>query len=103
MIKLNFKSKDIHRVMSERFNMDYDTSVKAWLLRLSVMWREADDALHDKECSSFIFSRLELVLADMILLCIATLHHLGVRNIENLLRRRLDENDRNNKIKELMK
>ena len=89
--------------MSERFKMDYDASMKAWLLRMSVLWREADDALHDKECSRFIYSRFELVIADMILLCMAILHRLGVRNIENLLRRRLDENDRNNKIKELMK
>lgn len=103
MIKLNFQSKNIHRVMFERFKFGKDASVKAWLLRLSVLWREADDALHDKECSRFIFSRLELVLADIILFCIAMLHHLGVRNIENLLRRRLDDNDRENKIKKLMK
>ena len=83
----------------ERFKINRNTSMKAWLLYISAIWRDADKSIHDKECSRFVYSHLELVLADMILLIVALLHHLGVRNIENLLRRRLEENDRENKRK----
>ncbi len=99
MIKLNYESQRIHDVMTERFKLNKDTSMKALIMRISTLWREADDALHDKECSRFVFSRLELVLADIILLCITILRRTGVRNIENLIRRRLEESDRNNKLR----
>jgi len=99
MIKLNYESQRIHDVMTERFNLTKDTSMKALIMRISVLWREADDALHDKECSRFVFSRLELVLVDIILLCITILKRTGVRNIENLIRRRLEESDKNNKLR----
>lgn len=99
MIKINHQSERIFNVMVERFRANEDTSMKAWLLYLSRLWREADESLHDKECSKYVYSRTELILADIILLIIAILHHLGVRNIENLLRRRLDDNDRDNKMK----
>lgn len=85
--------------MVERFKINRNTSMKAWLLYISTIWREADKSIHDKECSRFVYSHLELVLADMILLIVALLHHLGKRNIENLLSRRLEENDRENKRK----
>ena len=98
MIKLNYESQKIHDVMTERFKLNKDTSMKALIMRISTLWREADDALHDKECSRFVF-RLELVLADIILLCITILRRTGVRNIENLIRRRLEESDRNNKLR----
>lgn len=99
MIKINSLSEKVHDVMVERFKINNHTSMKAWLMYLSAMWREADDSLRDKECSRYVFSHLELVLADMILLIVAMLHHLGVRNIENLIRRRIDEADRKNKEK----
>lgn len=99
MIKLNDLLERTHKVMVERFRANEDTSMKAWLLYLSRLWREADESIHDKECSKYVYSRTELVLADMILLIMAILHHLGVKNIENLLRRRLDDNDRDNKMK----
>ena len=99
MIKINHLSERVFNVMAERFKVGKNTSMKAWLLFLSGIWREADKSIHDKECSRFFYSHLELVLADMILLIVAILHHLGVKNIENLLRRRLDENDRDNKMK----
>lgn len=99
MIKINHLSERVYKVMVERFKIDGHTSIKAWLLYISTMWREADKSLHDKECSRFVYSHLELVLADMILLIMALLHSLGVRNIENLLRRRLEDNDRDNQTK----
>lgn len=100
MIKINFLSAKAHEVMTKRFNKNQHTSVKAWLLLISVLFRKADDAAHKKECSRFVYSEAELVLADIILLCIAILHMLGVRNIENLIRRRLEDNDKENQRKE---
>ena len=85
--------------MKERFGISKDSSVKAWLLRLSALWRAADASIHERECRKFIYSSLELVLADIILLSIAILHSLGVRNIENLIRRRLEDNDRDNRLR----
>lgn len=99
MIKINHLSERVYKVMVERFKINRNTSMKAWLLYISTIWREADKSIHDKECSRFVYSHLELVLADMILLIVALLHRLGVKNIENLLRRRIDENDRKNKMK----
>jgi len=99
MIKINHLSERIYKVMVERFKINNATSMKAWLMYISAIWREADNSIHDKECSRFVYSHLELVLADMILLIVALLYHLGKRNIENLLRRRLEENDRENKRK----
>jgi len=99
MIKINHLSERVYKVMVERFKINRNTSMKAWLLYISTIWREADKSIHDKECSRFVYSHLELVLADMILLIVALLHHLGKMNIENLLRRRLEENDRENKRK----
>lgn len=99
MIKINHLSERVYKVMVERFKINMNTSMKAWLLYISTIWREADKSIHDKECSRFVYSHLELVLADMILLIVALLHRLGVKNIENLLRRRIDENDRKNKMK----
>ena len=99
MIKINQLSEEIHDVMVERFKISKHTSIKAWLMYLSTIWREAEASIHDKECSKFVYSHLELVLADLILLIIALLYNLGVRNIENLLRRRLEENERKNKMK----
>ena len=99
MIQINHLSERVYKVMVERFKINRNTSMKAWLLFISTIWREADKSIHDKECSRFVYSHLELVLADMRLLIVALLHHLGKRNIENLLRRRLDENDRENKRK----
>lgn len=99
MIKINYLSERVYNVMVERFKINRNTSMKAWLMYISTIWREADKSIHDKECSKFVYSHLELVLADMILLIVALLHHLGVRNIENLLRRRLEENDRENRKK----
>ncbi len=99
MIKLNHLSERIHGVMIKRFNVSRNASVKAWLLYMSSLWREADKSLHEPECQQYIYSHLELVIADIILLCIALLHRLGVRNIENLLRRRLEDNETDNKLK----
>ena len=99
MIKINSMSLKIHDVMVKRFKISPNTSARAWVLHLSALWREADAALNEKECSRFIYSGLELVLADMILLCLAALRSLGVRNVENLLRRRLEESDKEDKIK----
>lgn len=99
MIKINQLSEMIYNVMRDRFKINNHTSMKAWLLYLSALWREAETSTHDRECSRFVYSHLELILADMILLIVALLHRLGVKNIENLLRRRIDENDRKNKMK----
>lgn len=99
MIKINYLSQRIHDVMVERYEISKDAGIKAWLLHLSALWREADRSIHERECSRFVYSRLELVIADIILLCIALLKKTGVRNIENLLRKRLDESDRKNKEK----
>jgi len=99
MIKINHLSERIYNVMVARFKIGRHTSMKGWLLHLSSIWREADKSIHEKECTRFVYSQLELVLADMILLIVALLHSLGVKNIENLLRRRLDENDRDNQTK----
>jgi len=99
MIKINYMSQRIYDVMVKRFNISKDTSLKAWLLRLSMLWRKADDAIHEKECSRFVFSECELVLADMILFCVAMLKRTGVKNIETLLRRRLEESEKNNKLR----
>ncbi|MBO4551509.1 MAG: hypothetical protein J5733_12330 [Bacteroidaceae bacterium] len=74
--------------------------MKARIMQISVMWRKADEAIRDRECNRYFFSRLELVLADIILLCIAILHSTGVRNIETLLRRRLEDNEKHNRQKE---
>ncbi len=97
MIKINHMSQKIYDVMSKRFSITKDTSMKARVMRISVLWRDADEAIREKECSRFVFSRLELVLADIILLCIALLHSTGVRNIETLLHRRLKDNEKHNK------
>ena len=99
MIKINHLSDRIYNVMVERFKIGRDTSMKGWLLKLSGLWREADQAIHERECRRFVYSQLELVLADIILFCVALLMRLGVRNMENLLRRRLDDNDKANKLK----
>lgn len=99
MIKINHLSDRIYSVMAERFRINKDTSVKAWLLYLSTLWREAEQSIHEKECRRFVYSQLELVLADLILLSIALLQRLGARNIENLLRRRLEDNDKENNLK----
>lgn len=99
MIKINQLSERVHSIMVKRFGIGRHSSVKAWIIKLSRLWVEADKSIHEKECSRFVYSQLELVLADMMLLIIALLHHLGVKNIENLLRRRLDENDRENEMK----
>lgn len=100
MIKVNNMSQMIYDVMVKRFNIGKDTSIKQWVNLLSVLWREADKSIHERECSSFVYSHLELVLADIILLCIAMLRRTGARNIENLIRRRLEYSDKeNNKLK----
>lgn len=99
MIKLNNESQRIHDIMTKRFGLSKDTSMKALIMRISILWRDADSTLHDKECSRFVYSRLELVLADIILLCIAILRRIGVRNIENLIRRRIEDSDPNNKLR----
>lgn len=99
MIKINYLSQRIYDVMSKRFSFNKDTSMKARVMRISNLWREADEALYDRECNRYFFSRLELIIADIILLCVAILHSTGVRNIETLLRRRLDENEKHNKMK----
>ena len=99
MIKVNHMSQRIHDVMVKRFDIGKDASMKAWVMTLSVLWREADKSIKEKECSRFFYSKLELVLADIILMCIAMLRRTGVNNIENLIRRRLDESDKNNKLK----
>ncbi len=99
MIKINHLSERVYSVMTKKFRIGKHTSIKAWLLYISKTWRDADKSIRDKECSRYVYSHLELLLADMILLIIALLHHLGVRNIENLLRRRLDDNDRENEMK----
>lgn len=98
MIRLNSLSLKINNAMSKRFGIGKDASMKALVMRLSVLWREADDALQEEECSGFVYSQLELVLADIILLCVAILRRTGVRNIENLILRRLKESDTNNKL-----
>ena len=97
MIKINYLSTRIHEVMSERFRFNKHTSAKAFILYESVLWRKADDALKDKETSRFFYSKTELIVADIILLMIAFLHHCGVQNIENLLRRRIEDNEEDNK------
>ena len=99
MIKLNNLSLKVSSVMKERFGINKDTSIKALVMRLSVLWREADEALGEKECSRFVYSQLELVLADIILFCIMMLRHTGVRNIENLILRRLRDHEQNNKLR----
>jgi hypothetical protein len=99
MIKVNYMSQRIYDVMVKRFNIGENASIKLWVNKLSVLWREANKSINEKECSRFFYSKLELVLADIIMLCIAMLHRTGVNNIENLIRRRLDESDKNNKLK----
>lgn len=94
MIKINYLSERAHEVMSKRFKANKHTSIKAWLIFISMLWRHADDAIHKPECNRFIYSELELVLADIIVLCVAILHRLGVTNIENLIRKRIEDNDK---------
>lgn len=98
-MKINALSKSAHDVIVKRFGINRDTSAKGWLYRISTLWRKAVKATEDEECKRFIYSELELVLADIILVTIAALRSLGVNNIENLIRRRLDEIDRENKLK----
>ncbi len=99
MIKVNHLSEKVYHVMVTRFGIGKHSSMTAWLLHLSQLWRDANQATQKEECSRFAYSELELILADMMLLIIALLHKLGVRNIENLLRRRIADNDRDNKKK----
>lgn len=79
--------------MKKRFRANEHTSIKAWIVYLSSLWIKADKSLKEHECHRFIFSKTELILADMLILIIAILYRLGVRNIETLIRRRLEEND----------
>lgn len=95
MIKLNFYQERFYNYTAKRFGFNKDTSVKAYVLKISVLWRAIDQAVTLKAMKRrFFYSDTEKAIADLIIFLVSMLFKLGCKNPENLIRKRIEELER---------
>lgn len=93
MITLNRLAQKCLDIMMKRFRMNEHTSRKAFSIRVEAVWRKFDSALKSKNCGLPQYTDDEILAAEMIIYLVAYLKRFGCKDIERLIKDKIEFNE----------
>lgn len=94
MITLNRLAQRCLDLMMKRFKMNEHSSRKAFSIRVEAIWRKFDVASKYRSDNLPEYSEDEELAAEMIIYLVAYLKRFGCKDIEQLIKDKIDFNDK---------